>query len=264
MHLTILEKGTIRHPLPASVSEHETQQSIQYQYLFLSFQVEADHKNEIQELTNTRIADLTQQDEHHLREINEIQTKFQSQLDQQSEKWQQKLLDLAEEKRAEMEALSSEFAAKEEKWTEAKKNLESQIRSLEAEAKEQAEMARAKNAKDLQLQANLKKLEFCRTEIESLNTVLEMKTNEIRSLREENRKQQQKLEEFDRMGQELREANASVEDLQAQLAAKNSLDRSELAMESPFINPFVTDHIKFQATVSREPKAEHDLGASQE
>ena len=96
---------------------------------------------------------------------------------------------------------------------------------MEAEAKEQTEIVRAKNAKDLQIQSLTKKKDELKTEVESLNAVLEMKSGEIRNLRQENQKLEAKLDEFDKINLELKKANAAVEDLKEQIQTKNCLER---------------------------------------
>lgn len=48
---------------------------------------------------------------------------------------------------------------------------------------------------------------------------------QVHTLRNENVRLEEKLEEFDQISLELRKASAQVEDLKAQIATKNNLER---------------------------------------
>jgi len=62
-------------------------------------------------------------------------------------------------------------------------------------------------------------------EVESLQLVVEMRTAELHKLREERTRHLQQLEELERTSDLLEKANARVEDLTVQLAAKTELER---------------------------------------
>ena len=70
-----------------------------------------------------------------------------------------------------------------------------------------------------------KKLELITAEVESLKVVLEMRTEEIHNLRNENVRLGEKIEEYDSMKIELGRATAQAEDLKAQLNSRLDLER---------------------------------------
>lgn len=70
-----------------------------------------------------------------------------------------------------------------------------------------------------------KKMEKINAEVESLKAVLELKNQEVHSLRTEKGKLELKLEEFDQIREDLKKAIAAKEDLLAQIQTKNSLER---------------------------------------
>ena len=74
-------------------------------------------------------------------------------------------------------------------------------------------------------QAANRKFEKITAEVESLKAVLEMKTVEVRTLRNENVRLAEKVEEFDKTSLELRKAMQQVEDLKAQINHKQSSER---------------------------------------
>ena len=70
-----------------------------------------------------------------------------------------------------------------------------------------------------------KKLATITAEVESLKVVLEMRTEEIHNLRNENVRLGEKIEEYDSMKIELGRATAQAEDLKAQLNSRLDLER---------------------------------------
>ena len=68
-------------------------------------------------------------------------------------------------------------------------------------------------------------MEKTNAEVESLKAVLELKNQEVHSLRTEKGKLELKLEEFDQIREDLKKATAAKEDLQAQIQTKNNLER---------------------------------------
>lgn len=70
-----------------------------------------------------------------------------------------------------------------------------------------------------------KKLATITAEVDSLKVVLEMRTEEIHNLRNENVRLAEKIEEFDAMKIALGRANAQAEDLKAQLNSRLDLER---------------------------------------
>ena len=101
--------------------------------------------------------------------------------------------------------------------------LEQQIRSLNQELRE----ADCKSARkgDARVSAAHDKISKLQAEVDSLKAVVEMKTEDIHTLRIEKVRLEEKLEEFDQIKMNLLKAQANVEDLQAQLLTKTNVER---------------------------------------
>jgi regulator of replication initiation timing len=140
-------------------------------------------------------------------------------------RWQQRMLETVDKEREEREKLVHEFLTKEKEWAESKRALEAQICSLKAELREHLEGSHAKGKRSRQLteaQVNLTKVQ---AEVDSLKSVLDMRTDEIRNLRQENARLEDRVEESEKAAAELKKVSALVEDLKAQIASKNNLER---------------------------------------
>ncbi len=126
-----------------------------------------------------------------------------------------------------------DLSTQEENWDECRRSLERKIQTLQAEIKEHEEtidrMAKASSKgnkdDDIRTQAAQKKLDKVNAEVDSLKAVLELKTDEVRQLRNENVRLAEKLEEFDLTTLALRKASQQVEDLKAQIDAKTCAER---------------------------------------
>ena len=118
------------------------------------FSVQLTHKNELDALSQTRIQDLTQQDQRHELEVSGIQKECEKKVEEVKAKWQQNLLEVLEQKKEELGAAEKVWSEKEEQWSESKKNLEERIRALQLDLTQQSDLARAKNAGDARLQVS--------------------------------------------------------------------------------------------------------------
>lgn len=87
--------------------------------------------------------------------------------------------------------------------------------------------AKAKNRDDARLTLAQQKLSSVTAEVDSLKAVLELKSDEVKRLRVENARLEEKLEEFDAMALELRKTNALVEDLKEQIQTKTCQGRTD-------------------------------------
>ncbi len=75
------------------------------------------------------------------------------------------------------------------------------------------------------LRNSTNKLSKITAEVDSLKAVLEMKSEELRGLRADKIRLEEKLNDFDQMKASLQKASALAEDLKAQIDAKNNLER---------------------------------------
>jgi hypothetical protein len=78
---------------------------------------------------------------------------------------------------------------------------------------------------DSLLRNSTNKLSKITAEVDSLKAVLEMKSEELRGLRADKIRLEEKLNDFDQMKASLQKASALAEDLKAQIDAKNNLER---------------------------------------
>merc|ERR550519_2279036 len=77
-----------------------------------------------------------------------------------------------------------------------------------------------------------KKMLTLQQEVDSFKTVLEMKTSEVRELRSEKVKLEEKLDLYDQQQLSLRKMSAQVEDLRSQLLGKTDLEQKLLEMKT--------------------------------
>lgn len=75
------------------------------------------------------------------------------------------------------------------------------------------------------LRSTQNKLSQITAEVDSLKAVLEMKSEELRGLRADKIRLEEKLTDFDAMKAALQKATALAEDLKAQIEAKNNMER---------------------------------------
>jgi hypothetical protein len=78
---------------------------------------------------------------------------------------------------------------------------------------------------DTLLRSTNNKLASITAEVDSLKAVLEMKSEELRSLRADKIRLEEKVADFEQMKVALQKASALAEDLKAQIDAKNNLER---------------------------------------
>ena len=172
----------------------------------------------MEDVHSIRIKDLSSQDEEHAKELERIRIECE-------ERSKARLLEVVEKKNQEILEVKNEWEHSEEKHAEAKKAFEEKLRALQNDLNSSDAVNRAKNKKDAQLKAAQEKIDKISAEAESLKVVLDLKSEELRSLRNENVRLEEKVEEFDRVSAELKKALALVEDLKEQIASKNNLER---------------------------------------
>jgi len=78
---------------------------------------------------------------------------------------------------------------------------------------------------DASLRITTNKLANITAEVDSLKAVLEIKSEELRGLRADKIRLEEKLVDFDQMRASLQKATALCEDLKAQIDTKNNLER---------------------------------------
>jgi len=114
------------------------------------------------------------------------------------------------------------YVARDQAWQLEKEDVLSEIQRLKQEAKRF--IAILSQESDDETLSPTKRQSLTR-EVESLQLVVEMRTNELHQLRDERDRHLQQLEEFDSVKSNLVKMSARVEDLQAQLAEKTKLER---------------------------------------
>ncbi len=149
-------------------------------FTFNHFPAHKLHLSELSALHDTRIRDLTQQDERHGAEAEAIRAEARKEFEASEARWRIRVKEREEEGRKRLEEAGREHSSREERWAESRRSLEEQVRGLQQELREQEEQARIKGKGDLQLQAAHRKIEKVTAEVDSLKAVLELKTQEVR------------------------------------------------------------------------------------
>ena len=177
------------------------------------------HRTELEDVHSTRIKDISTQDEQHAKDLERVRVECE-------ERSKARLLEVVEKKNQEILEVKNDWEHSEERHAEARKAFEEKLRALQNDLNSSdAVSGRAKSKKDAQLKAAQEKMDKIGAEAESLKVVLDLKSEELRSLRNENVRLEEKVEEFDRVSAELKKAAALVEDLKEQIASKNTLER---------------------------------------
>ena len=152
------------------------------------------HQEEVLELLNKHSDEKTRLEQLHTSSLEEIKTRT---LEQEAK-------------------LSSE-------QTEEKLRLNNKITELTSQVKCLEE--NLNNGSDYRVKMAQGKMVNLQQEVDSLKTVLEMRTDEIHELRTDKVKLEEKLELYDQQQLALRKMSAQVEDLRSQLVCKSDLEQ---------------------------------------
>ena len=152
------------------------------------------HQEEVLELLNKHSDEKTRLEQLHTSSLENIKTRM---LEQEAK-------------------LSSEQTEEKLRLTGKITELTSQVKCLEENLG---------NGSDYRVKMAHGKMVNLQQEVESLKTVLEMRTEEIHELRTDKVKLEEKLELYDQQQLALRKMSAQVEDLRSQLVCKSDLEQ---------------------------------------
>lgn len=152
------------------------------------------HQEEVLELLNKHSDEKTRLEQLHTSSLENIKTRM---LEQEAK-------------------LSSEQTEEKQRLTSKITELTSQVKCLEENLS---------NGSDYRVKMAHGKMVNLQQEVDSLKTVLEMRTDEIHELRTDKVKLEEKLELYDQQQLALRKMSAQVEDLRSQLVCKSDLEQ---------------------------------------
>ncbi|XP_059081967.1 probable WRKY transcription factor protein 1 isoform X2 [Tigriopus californicus] len=165
-------------------------------------------------------------------ELESCRKSHQIEMDDAKKKFDQSL----NQEKEELKRLAAEYNAKDEAWKKEKMEVFGEIQRLKDEANRFIAILSAEDESDEHLSPERR--QTLTREVESLQLVVEMRTQEVHRLREEQAKHLAKLEELDTTKESLAKMKAKVEDLQAQLDRKNESARQLSREKSNLENNF--------------------------
>merc|ERR1719500_72709 len=146
------------------------------------------------------------------------------------------------EREEEQHQIIAQYENRDEAWQAEKEEVLAEIQRLKEEANRfisiLAEEDDPEKANEL---LSPGKRQSLTREVESLQLVVEMRTTELHRLREERWRHLQQLDQLEKTKDLLEKANARVEDLTVQLAAKTELERQLSWENSKLENFFETE-----------------------
>jgi len=152
----------------------------------------------------------------------------------------------------EQHQIIAQYEARDEAWQAEKAEVLSEIQRLKEEANRfisiLAEEDDPEKANEL---LSPGKRQSLTREVESLQLVVEMRTTELHRLREERWRHLQQLDQLEKTKDLLEKANARVEDLTVQLAAKTELER-QLSWENSKLENFFETESKNKSRISMQ------------
>jgi len=176
--------------------------------------------------------------EKHQKELEKLKKDTQNVIDEKTLEHGEDIAQLMNKHKAEMktleqshtemiESLKSKFTDQEAKlrsdFGDEKLNLDERISELNAKIKTLED--NLMHGSDYRLKTAQNKMTNLQQEIDSLKTVVEMRTSEVHELRAEKVKLEEKLELFDQQQVSIRKFTAQVEDLKEQLTAKCDIEQ---------------------------------------
>ena len=132
-------------------------------------------------------------------------------------------------------------------WQEEKQEILAEVQRLKEEASRMVAIL-TMEAED---EMGEEKKRSLQQEVESLQLVVEMRTAEVKRLRDQQAKMERQLEEFEVTREQLRTMKARVEDLQEQLVTKQRLER-QLSLEKSQLEIEMEAEAKAAARMSLE------------
>lgn len=211
-------------------------------------QVLRDKTTAVNNVRNTFETELKRQLATFERDLHELKCKQNNEIQDMESRCHQQLK-VQEEKHQEIIA---QYEARDEAWQAEKEDVLNEITRLKEEANRFISILSQEDdpEKTDELLSPGKRQSLTR-EVESLQLVVEMRTAELHKLREERTRHLQQLEELEKTKAMLEKANARVEDLTVQLAAKTELER-QLSWEKSQLENFFQTETKNKTRISMQ------------
>jgi len=189
--------------------------------------LKTEHENNQREMKEKHLKEKEKLKEDTLTAMHEKEVKQEEDIAKLMNKHKEEVVSLEQTHTEMIESLKSKFIDQEEKlrgnFNDEKSSLDERISELNAKIKSLED--NLMHGSDYRLKTAQNKMTNLQQEIDSLKTVVEMRTSEVHELRAEKVKLEEKLEQFDQQQQSIKKFTAQVEDLKEQLTAKCDIEQ---------------------------------------
>jgi len=189
--------------------------------------LKTEHENNQREMREKHLKEKEKLKEDTLTAMHEKEVKQEEDIATLMNKHKEEVGSLEQTHTQMIESLKSKFIDQEEKlrgnFNDEKSSLDERISELNAKIKSLED--NLMHGSDYRLKTAQNKMTNLQQEIDSLKTVVEMRTSEVHELRAEKVKLEEKLEQFDQQQQSIKKFTAQVEDLKEQLTAKCDIEQ---------------------------------------
>jgi len=186
-----------------------------------------EHENNQRELNEKHQNEMGKLKENTQTVIHEKKLKHEEDIAKLMNKHKEEMISLEQSHTEMIESLKSKFTDQEAKlrsnFSDEKSSLDERISELNAKIKTLED--NLMHGSDYRLKTAQNKMTNLQQEIDSLKTVVEMRTSEVHELRAEKVKLEEKLELFDQQQISIKKFTAQVEDLKEQLTAKCDIEQ---------------------------------------
>jgi len=189
--------------------------------------LKAEHEKSQRELNEAHEKEKEKLKEDTLTVIHEKEVQHEEDIANLMNKHKEEMVSLEQTHTKMIESLKSEFIDQEAKlqsnFKEEKMSLDERILELNTKIKSLED--NLMHGSDYRLKTAQNKMTNLQQEIDSLKTVVEMRTSEVHELRAEKVRLEEKLEQFDQQQISIKKFTAQVEDLKEQLTAKCDIEQ---------------------------------------
>lgn len=198
----------------------------------LSFQssmqaLKTEHEKNQRELNEKHLKETDNLKQDSLTRMHQKEAKQEEDVAKLMNKHKEEVVSLEQTHTEMIESLKSKFIDQEAKlkcnFSDEKSSLDERISELNAKIKTLED--NLMHGSDYRLKTAQNKMTNLQQEIDSLKTVVDMRTSEVHELRAEKVKLEEKLEQFDQQQISIKKFTAQVEDLKEQLTAKCDIEQ---------------------------------------
>ena len=189
--------------------------------------LKTEHEKNQREMNEKHLKEIEKFKEDTLTVMHEKEVKHKEDIAKLMNKHKEEMVSLEQTHTEMIESLKSKFIDQEAKlrcnFSDEKSSLDERISELNAKIKSLED--NLMHGSDYRLKTAQNKMTNLQQEIDSLKTVVEMRTSEVHELRAEKVKLEEKLEQFDQQQISIKKFTAQVEDLKEQLTAKCDIEQ---------------------------------------